>query len=211
MNSALALVLALSLAVSCVPIPEPDAEPIIGIPSDWQRLARDDWSIYVPPGWTPEPPLEYETPKRLVIRRPAHAGTAAPTSVAPGRGRPAAEMPVYGYTDPEVELTVWRWRDELDLQSATDVYARSACFSCPAQLRNERLQVELDHDPATLTKIMRGDRAAEWHLVTQSYCHTFVVRIVVAPGQVDELTGTVDRVLASLRIKADGSAWRDGC
>lgn len=107
---------------------------------------------------------------------------------------------------PELVLTVAKFYDELPLQRATDAYVDlECCLNADHRptahvMYRERLNVEIDHAPATLTKVLRTDDAREWYLVVAASCSTFVVQLVVRPDRIAPLGDKIDRVLASFRV-----------
>ncbi|MDE3111520.1 MAG: hypothetical protein KGK34_01100 [Chloroflexota bacterium] len=190
---------ALTLAAACAPSILWASRPV-DVPADWTRIGEAEWSVWVPPQW------ERDTAGGVF-------GEVIRFSLRGGRSRAPAGAAASATAAPAAiaRLTVSRFRDELDLPTATTAYVGPQCSPCGSDVRHERLNVELEGRPATLTEVVRSDGWWEWHLVVQSTCRTYIVRIVVSGERVAALHDTVDHMLASVRLADDRRAALVGC
>lgn len=165
----------------------------------------------VPADWTPDPVFRPDSPfTSLVITVPSDATRRArmPTP-APPTFRPLLESePPIQVPRPYLSLIVSHFEDDdLDLGEVTRRSVRRSCFLCSPDVRDVQGWVDVHGRAGTLTDVLRADGSRHWTLVTQNQCDTYVVDVSVRPGHVEELAETVERVLASFSVEADGGLF----
>lgn len=130
--------------------------------------------------------------------------TPAPPTFRPLlESEPPVPVPV-----PYLSLIVSHFEgDDFDLTEATRRYVHRSCFGCSPHVRDVQGWVDVQGRAGTLTDVLRADGSRHWTLVTQNQCDTYVVGVTVRPGHVEELSETVERVLASFSVETEGGLF----
>lgn len=194
------LTVALGVGLACAPATRTGGE----IPGGWMEVAKDGWAMIVPADWETEPAWPYAS---ISITRPSYRQRDAMRPSLPPptfRALDATATPV-DIAAPWLTLTVSRLaRDGRALDAATRSYTRDRCFKCAPDLRRALRAVDVGGRRGMLSHVVRASGAHEWTLVVQNDCRTYVARVHVDADEGPRVADTVERVLASARVKGDG-------
>ncbi|MDE3111521.1 MAG: hypothetical protein KGK34_01105 [Chloroflexota bacterium] len=178
-----ALVAAMLLLPGCGPAARTGGD----VPRGWMELRMEEWTMQVPREWEPDAVFRPDSPTTLIrITRPSERERQAmlPPSPPPtfhplDRTAPPVRMP-----DPYLTLDVFRFWPKSDLVPP----GVSPSPFDPTRAR-------------TLRRRFDPDGGREWILEIDTHERTYSAFVRVDAGHAAEVSDTVERVLASARVR----------
>lgn len=177
------------------------------IPSGWMEISSADWSMIVPLGWRPDAvAYPYNRYALVAITRPSETErremVRTPLPPTPFRPLDVTEPP-YDIPRPYLTLGVSQSpREGKALEETARRYHHADCLGC--DVTSEPRPFDVRGRPGIRVDAVGEDGWRHWRLIVQNECTTYVARIRAVPERAAEFSDTVERILASVRVRSGG-------